>query len=260
MRCTAAFHRDCWVFNGRCGIYGCGCTTYVGFRENTSTELVKIDDTTSVPVSFAPYIEALTRKIPKWGKRLVPATAVGVSGSVVVSALYFTLIGMPFDMTMQLIFLGMGFFYSLISVPMGALIKRHPERVSIVFGIISSVFYIASRSAFYTQRAVLVATAVTAAMMFCNGLAERITAPYKFTRKPGPVAMGVIRSILTAVFLFLFLSLLTFIKGPWPVSSYLAEIAIVSLLGLFVAAPPLEISKSAMLKRLEAGGDEDDSF
>ena len=256
MRCHAAFHKDCWRFNGRCGIYGCGCETYVGFRESTSTELVEIDDSTRIPFDITPYVESLARRLPTWGRRLVPATGMGVTGSLIVSALYFTLINMPFELTMQLIFLGMGFFYSIISVPLGSLIRRNPEKVAVTFGIISTVFYNLSRRAFYTERAILVATAVTAAMMLCNGIAERLTAPYRLRRSPGPLVLGVVRSVMTAVFLFIFLSLLTMISGPWPLSQYIFEIGIVSLLGLFVAAPPLEVSKSALLKRLEAGEDD----
>ena len=254
--CDAAFHRDCWLFNGQCGIYGCGSRTYVNYRERKEGEVVAIDETTRAPITFKPYIEAIMRTLPRWGRMVIPATSLGLAGSLAVCGLYFTLTPMPFSWILTTIFLGTGLGYSLMAVPMGGVIRRHSTRVAQVFAGIATGLYYLSRSFDGNMRAVLVASSVMLSMMLANAIAERLTAPYRLLPSPGPVTMAVLRAILTGVLLFGFLVFLTTLLGPHPVSTFIAEIACVSVLGFFVAAPPLELSKSAMIKHMQSVDDE----
>lgn len=257
-RCRAAFHRDCWSFNGRCGIYGCGGRTFVGFDAAVSGQ-VEIHEGTRAPLAVRPYAEGAVRALVRWGKLVVPAGGAAGVGSFLLFLVYRAVTGIPFDPRFLGVFLLCGVGNAVLAVPLGGTIRRHATVVAWVTAVASTGLYALSRvldmTAMADARALAVGLSVILGMLFGNALAERLTAPWRFEGGIRPWLAGVVRPPLTGSFLFLLLVLLTAVFGPGPLEHFIPEVAVVSLLGLFVAAPPLELSKSAAVRRKLDGGD-----
>lgn len=84
--CAAPFHRDCWEWNGGCGIYGCGG------REEKAWEgappeggALEIREETKPPFRLAPLVEGLVRRLPGWGRAVVPSLVVGLAVGLLIA-------------------------------------------------------------------------------------------------------------------------------------------------------------------------------
>lgn len=253
-RCHAAFHRDCWLFNGQCAIYGCGCKTYVGYRAS-ETALVEIDEKTQTPANYNPRLEALVKRLPRWGKLLIPSVLPGLAAAALVVFLYPALTAIRPDMFLMGHLALCGILPGFLAPPLGRSMRRTPMKVFQWSMIATVAFYVLGRpmgSAFGMFRTSFISMAVVTGTLAANSLVERLTAEYRFAKAPWPLLMLFLRPVLTGVGLIALLIALTVIFGPHPLLRFLPEILVVGLFGLFVASPPMELSKSAAYRRLIA--------
>lgn len=265
-RCNAAFHRDCWLFNGKCAIYACGCKTYVGYRP-AETALVEIDEATRVPQKGSPRLEALVKRLPVWGRLLIPSVLPGLVAAALVVFLYPALTAIRPDMFLMGHLALCGILPGFLAPPLGRTMRRSPMAVFRWATAATVAFYVLGRplgAAFGVFRTTLITLAVVAGTVAANALVERATAEYRFAKPPWPLLMLFLRPVFTGVGLIAMLIALTAIFGPHPLVQFLPEVLVVGLFGLFVASPPMELSKSATYRRLIAqsirgeGADADD--
>jgi len=263
--CGTACHDDCWQFNGRCGIYACGGTNH---RPATADDLtgpgdavITVDEDTHPPLRLAPHIEALVRSLPRWGRAYVPPVGLGMVGAATVFALGTLVFGMPPTGRVPFIVLGCGMASSALAVAVADRLRRHPLAVAASFAVLGFVTCGYGLQSFLGWRDVWFATYIVAGVLAASATAEAILGPLRALQSRGGRLGGVARGLLTMMLTFLGYAAVYWYQSGHLHSSDLQGCLVFSILGLFVACPPLELSTSALMYRLKAEaareGDED---
>ena len=253
-KCSAAFHQDCWEFNGQCGIYGCGATEYGQLTINEQTELLAIDEQTVPPWRIEPYIEIFIRRLPTWGRAYIPPVSLGFVGAATVYGLGVIAFGQPPGLRVASILMVCGGLMSFLAAILAPIIKKAPLLVAAFFGSLGTfLFYLLNETRRVRSIADIVGISfIVAAAIFATSLVEKVLGPLKDFQERGSTTKGVIRGLLTMFLLFLYFLFNQFSLSPFPKFRLNDWPLIFSVFGLFVACPPMELSKSALMHRLKA--------
>ena len=253
-KCSAAFHQDCWEFNGQCGIYGCGATEYGQLTISEQTELLAIDEQTSPPWRIEPYLESFIRRLPTWGRAYIPPISLGFVGAATVYGLGVFVFGQPAQTRVAFILMICGGLMSFLATLLAPIIKKAPLLVAAFFGSLGSfLFFLLNETRRVRSVADIVGISfIVAAAIFATSLVEKILGPLTDFQERGTTSKGVVRGLLTMFLLFLYFLFNQYMLTAFPKFRLNDWPLIFSVFGLFVACPPMELSKSALMHRLKA--------
>ena len=253
-KCGAAFHKDCWEFNGQCGIYGCGATEFGKLALIEQTEVLAIDEATTPPWRIEPYLESFIRKLPTWGRAFIPPISLGLVGAATVYGLGVFVFGQPAGTRVATILMICGGLMSFLAALLGPLIQKAPLTIAAFFATLGTFFFYILNVArmFRSISDILGVGFIVAAAIFASSLVERLIGPLKALQERDSTTRGVVRGLATMVFLFFYFVINQLFLSPYPHFRLNDWPLIFSVFGLFVACPPLELSKSALMHRLKA--------
>lgn len=248
-RCAAPFHRDCWDFNGRCGIYGCGGLRHTAYRALSSDAVLAIDDSTRPPFRIAPLAEAFLRKLPGRSRALALPVAWGLLGPMLALAVARLVFGLPLHDEIVAVIFACGLGSSLVAAALGPAVRRRPGLMAALFFLLATAAaqFVAGSPVNYVQGTLYITLGTIAA----SALTELLVGPLRGHPRLGTLAAAAIRGILTTALVFLYFCITTVLILHLSIRGSFEGMFVFSLLGLFVAGAPLEMSKSALVHRLK---------
>jgi len=208
-----------------------------------------IDETTRPPWRWDVHVEAAVRRLPGWGRVAIPALGVGIAGAAVVMAVASALLGLSLSDDGLVVIPATCLVSAVTALVAGRGVRRYPFASAFVFGglLVLCVQAYAERwfGAKIPASVGLLVCATLTASSLVEGAARRLAVAAEST-----VRATVLRSVLTSVCLLVLAYLLRFAFPSLHLRA--EEVPVIALFGLFVTAPPLEVSKAALLHRLKA--------
>ena len=264
-KCSVPFHKECWLYNDGCGIYGCGSKKWEAFKPAIDGELLAITEDSRPPFSPWPIVERIARSLPRWGRVHGTAALLGCAGplmsfmGIVLCMALFK--GLDFAFEMVAFFFGSiifdPYFWILVSVgPLSgvasSLISPYERRWGALIGAIGfglGIFLLTKGQSVLIEAFGLTNGGSIAGVtfLFCSLVASSATAGWLVAQEKTKTRVVATVGLLGSYFILLRL----LAGGVYHPIEFLTIFAY-SLLGFAVAAPQLVFSKSALFHRLKA--------
>ncbi len=250
-RCAAPHHADCWAFNGKCAIFGCGGQHVIPFRDlplAIRRKEMTITEHTRPDFSLVPVVEGLTRKLITRSKDLPKTIGAGLFGS------FLTMLGFGLfvsgsgtrDATLWLGLLFCGLAPGILAPFVAPTQHRRPYLASSISGVLFFLFY-ALR--FGPSRFFWSTLTVAAGILFSTSLAEAVFGKLTPLGNALGKAATPIRHLSSWGFFLLAIHMGAWLNGEALSALAYQEISVLSVLALFAAVPALEMGKEELRKR-----------
>lgn len=246
--CGTPSHEDCWCYNGRCGIYGCGGSECGPYEPTEAAPLVTIDETTRPPLRIEPAVEALLRRLPGWSRRLAVPLAFGVATPLAALGVGVALLGTFPPLKLISVLIASGIAMSLLAALTGRRVRRSPLTMAFVFAAVGFVSLVVLAITF-RNRWLGACMAFVFVALTGSAVAERVCG---WLRGRGRVLGAAARSVVTGLFIVASILTMGMMLGKTITTGVLLRVFIYSLFGVAAAAPAMESAKSALVHRLEA--------
>ncbi len=248
-RCAAPYHTDCYAYNTKCAIFGCGTTTTVPYESLPAAvraHSLEITESTRPEFSIAPYVEGLQRKFLVRVKDLPKTIGAGLIGSILTMVGFAAFVDNQHHSMLWMGLLFCGVVPGLFSPFLAPSQHRHPVISSLVSGCFFFLFY---GLRFGDSRFFWSTLTVAAGIFFSTSLAETLVG------KLTPIGQALGRSAPPVRHLASWVFFLgSIMVGAWMHSEPLSqlaykEIGVLSVLALVAAVPALEMGKGEFERR-----------
>lgn len=257
-RCGTPFHKDCWEFNEGCAVYGCGTTTCRAWQPPVPVDggVMVIAEGTKPPFRLAPVVEAAVRRLPRWGRSLVPLVVIGLGGAAAVIGVGSWVFGsLPHPQGM-LTLAGICIACSLLAGLMADVLRRWPLTVAALSYGLGALVMNLTEAPGEPGRTLVFGSFLVSLVLGSLGLVEAVLGRRWVRAVFSPAVRGLGRGLATmGVLVLIFLGLQVYNGGRLSglfSTRHLAEAVVFALMGLSVTAPPLALSSSALMHRLKA--------
>lgn len=248
-RCGAPHHADCWAFNGRCSIFGCGGAEAVPFRSLSAVTRRKnmvITEHTRPEFTLAPLIEGMGRKLTTRAKDLPKTLAAGLAGSLATMAGFALFVEGTRSsfLWMGLLFCGLG--PGALAPFVAPTQHKRPMLASAISG---ALFFFCYAMRFGQSRFFWSTLTVATGILFATSVAEGLFG--KLT--PAGQALGgmaaPVRHLASWGFFLGAILLGAFLNSEVLSALAYQEISVLSVLALVAAVPALEMGKEEHRRR-----------
>lgn len=250
-RCLAPYHTDCYHYNGKCAIFGCGNTSIQPFEKLALSAVKKdltITENTRAPIRIDPFLEGLKRKFVTRSRDLPMTLGAGLLGSVLTMIGFATFVDgqMHETLVLGLLFCGVG--PGLLAPFLAPFQQRKAQLATAMSGFVFFFFYFLRLNG---NRFFWSTLTVAAGIFFATSLSEAIFGKYTPTGHAlGRLASPIRHLTSWAFFYYAILAGAMFFGESLGVQAF-QEIKVLSVLALVAAVPALEMGKEDHRPKLE---------